>query len=49
MTDAPPEDVEVICDRPWIWPNCFSSGPVTVELITSGLAPGYSVCTWIVG
>ncbi len=31
--------------RPGIWPNWRSSGAVTVRLITSGLPPGYSVCT----
>ena len=36
-------------DRPGIWPNWRSSGAVTVRLMTSGLAPGYSVCTWMVG
>ena len=35
--------------RPDIWPNWRSSGAVTVRAITSGLAPGYSVCTWMVG
>jgi hypothetical protein len=35
--------------RPGIWPNWRSSGAVTVRLITSGLPPGYSVCTWMVG
>ena len=40
ITDAPPELVDVICPRPGIWPNCRSSGAVTVVEITSGLAPG---------
>ena len=35
--------------RPGIWPNCRSSGEVTSDVITSGLAPGYSVVTWMVG
>ena len=37
---APPELTEVICVRPGIWPNWRSSGAVTAEVITSGLAPG---------
>ena len=40
ITEVPPELVEVIWLRPWIWPNCRSSGAVTVVAITSGLAPG---------
>jgi hypothetical protein len=35
--------------QPGIWPNWRSSGAVTCEVITSGLAPGYSVVTWMVG
>ena len=31
---------DVICFRPGSWPNCRSSGAVTPEAITSGLAPG---------
>ena len=38
--DAPPELVEDICARPGIWPNWRSSGAVTEDVITSGLAPG---------
>ncbi len=34
------ELVDVICLRPGIWPNWRSSGAVTAEAITSGLAPG---------
>ena len=49
MIDAPPELVEDICASPGIWPNCRSIGAVTADVITSGLAPGYSVVTWIVG
>ena len=45
MTDAPPELVDDICDRPGICPNWRSSGAVTLDVITSGLAPGYSVVT----
>jgi hypothetical protein len=40
MTDPPPELVEVIWVRPGICPNWRSSGLVTAEDITSGLAPG---------
>ena len=40
ITDAPAELVENIWFRPGIWPNCTSSGEVTEEVITSGLAPG---------
>ena len=40
ITDEPPEDREVICSKPAIWPNWRSSGAVTEEDITSGLAPG---------
>jgi hypothetical protein len=47
--DTPAALVELMRDRPGIWPNCRSSGAVTVWAITSGLAPGYSVCTWMVG
>ena len=49
ITDAPPELVEDIWFSPGIWPNWRSSGAVTDEVITSGLAPGYSVTTWMVG
>ncbi|MCY1185479.1 hypothetical protein D9M73_262600 [compost metagenome] len=49
MTDAPPELVDDIWFRPGICPNCRSSGDVTRDVMTSGLAPGYSVTTWIVG
>ena len=47
--DTPAALVLLMRASPAIWPNCRSSGAVTVRLITSGLAPGYSVCTWIVG
>ena len=40
MTELPSELVEVICCRPGTWPNCRSSGAVTEDAITSGLAPG---------
>ncbi len=49
ITEAPPELEEVICDRPGIWPNWRSSGAVIAEVVTSGLAPGYRVVTWMVG
>ena len=49
IIDAPPELVEAMRPRPGIWPNWRSSGAVIDEVITSGLAPGYSVTTWIVG
>jgi len=39
-TLPPPELVEVICARPGICPSCRSSGAVTLDTITSGLAPG---------
>jgi hypothetical protein len=47
--ETPAALVELMRDSPGIWPNCRSSGAVTVCAITSGLAPGYSVCTWMVG
>src|SRR5262249_59555966 len=40
MTEAPPELVEDIWLSPGICPNCTSSGAVTAEVMTSGLAPG---------
>ncbi len=40
MTEAPAELTEVIWLRLGIWPNCTSSGAVTEDVITSGLAPG---------
>ena len=49
ITEAPPELDDVICFRPGICPNCRSSGAVMDDVITSGLAPGYSVVTWMVG
>ena len=49
MMDTPAALVEAIRVRPDIWPSWRSSGAVTVRAITSGLAPGYSVCTWMVG
>ena len=48
-TEAPPELVDDIWFRPGIWPNWRSSGAVIDEVTTSGLAPGYSVTTWMVG
>ena len=49
ITEAPAELREDISFRPGIWPNWRSSGALTVEVMTSGLAPGRKVCTWIVG
>ena len=49
MVVLPKELMEVIADRPLIWPNWRSSGVVTEEVITSGLAPGYCATTWMVG
>ena len=49
ITDTPAALVELMRDRPAIWPNWRSSGALTVRDITSGLAPGYRVCTWMVG
>ncbi len=40
MMELPKELVEVIWFRPGIWPNWRSSGAVTEEAMTSGLAPG---------
>jgi len=37
---SPAELVEDIWLRPGICPNCFSSGAVMAEVMTSGLAPG---------
>src|SRR5471030_834197 len=49
MMETPAALVELMRARPAISPNWRSSGAVTVWPITSGLAPGYSVCTWMVG
>ena len=40
MIELPNELVDVICFRPGTWPNVRSSGAVTDDAITSGLAPG---------
>ena len=40
IDEAPAELVDVIWFRPGIWPNWRSSGAVTDEVMTSGLAPG---------
>src|SRR3546814_3451504 len=45
ISDEPPELDEVIWVKPGIWPNWRSSGEVTNAVMTSGLAPGYSVLT----
>jgi hypothetical protein len=47
--EAPAELVEAIWIRLGIWPKVRSSGAVTEVVITSGLAPGRKVCTWMVG
>ena len=49
ITEAPPELLLVIWLKPGICPNWRSRGAVTEVDITSGLAPGYKVVTWIVG
>jgi hypothetical protein len=43
INESPVELVDVISCSPGIWPSCRSSGAVTDEAITSGLAPGYVV------
>jgi hypothetical protein len=40
MMELPSELVDVICLSPGTWPNCRSSGAVTEDAMTSGLAPG---------
>ena len=40
MTELPSELVDVICCSPGTSPNWRSSGAVTDDAITSGLAPG---------
>ncbi len=40
MTELPDELADVIWLSPGIWPNWRSSGAVTPEAMTSGLAPG---------
>ena len=40
ITEAPAELAELIWFSPGISPNWRSSGAVTAEVITSGLAPG---------
>jgi hypothetical protein len=49
ITEAPAELRDDISFRPGIWPNWRSSGALTVDVMTSGLAPGRKVCTWMVG
>ena len=46
---VPSELVEVISDRPGIWPNWRSSEAVMRVETVSGLAPGSWVVTWMVG
>ena len=45
ICDTPAALVLAMRARPGICPSCRSSGAVTVRLITSGLAPGYSTRT----
>ena len=40
ISELPKELIDVICVRPGTCPNCFSSGAVTDDVITSGPAPG---------
>ena len=49
MDVAPKVEVEFIEASPAIWPNCRSSGAVTVDATTSGEAPGYCAETCTVG
>ncbi len=41
--------VDVIESMPAIVENCFSRGVATADAMVSGLAPGRSAPTWIVG
>ena len=45
----PNELDEIMLESDGIWPNWRSSGAVTSEATTSGLAPGSWVVTWMVG
>ncbi len=45
----PCEFVELICCTPAMVENSRSSGVATDAAIVSGLAPGSTACTWIVG
>jgi hypothetical protein len=49
ITDAPPELAEIIWFKLGMRPSWRSSGAVTALVVTEGLAPGYSVSTWITG
>jgi hypothetical protein len=49
ITELPLELVEVIWFSPGICPNWRSSGAVTDDAMTSGLAPGKNVKTWMIG
>ena len=49
MLVVPKELVEVIDVKPLICPNCRSSGVVTADAMTSGLAPGNCALTSMVG
>ena len=46
---TPNELEEVMVESEGICPNCRSSGAVTSDAMTSGLAPGSWVVTWMVG
>ena len=41
--------IEVIASMPAMVENCFSSTVATAEAMVSGLAPGSSAVTWMVG
>ena len=45
MALLPKELTRIMLWSPLIWPNRRSSGVVTVETMTSGLAPGYCAVT----
>ncbi len=49
MALFPKELTEFMLCKPLICPSRRSSGVVTVETMTSGLAPGYCAVIWIVG
>jgi len=49
MRVVPWLDTELISSIPGMVENCFSSGVATADAMVSGLAPGNSAVTWIVG
>ena len=49
MRVVPWLDTELISSMPGMVENCFSSGVATAEAMVSGLAPGSSALTWMVG